>query len=77
MNIKELKKYYLEYLEIEKGASQRTLENYSRYLDRFIAWSDIIMPDQITKELIRQYHIYLNRLNKGNLKKITQNYHLK
>jgi len=76
MNIKELKKRYLEYLEIEKGASQRTLENYNRYIDRFIAWSNITTPDQITKELIRQYHIYLNRLNEGNLKKVTQNYHL-
>ncbi len=76
MNIKELKKRYLEYLEIEKGASQRTLENYDRYLDRFVSWSNIITPDQITKELIRQYHIYLNRLNEGHLKKVTQNYHL-
>ncbi|TRZ81271.1 hypothetical protein D4R86_02845 [bacterium] len=76
MNIKELKKRYLEYLEIEKGASQRTLENYNRYLDRFVSWSNIITPDQITKELIRQYHIYLNRLNEGRLKKVTQNYHL-
>ncbi len=76
MNIKELKKRYLEYLEIEKGASQRTLENYDRYLNRFVAWSEIETPKEITKELIRQYHIYLNRLNEGKLKKVTQNYHL-
>jgi site-specific recombinase XerD len=76
MNIKELKKRYLEYLEIEKGSSQRTLENYNRYLNRFLAWSEIKTPKEITKELIRQYHLYLNRLNEGKLKKVTQNYHL-
>lgn len=36
MSLKNLKIKYLEYLEIEKNRAQKTLENYSRYLDRFI-----------------------------------------
>jgi Phage integrase, N-terminal SAM-like domain. len=31
-----LKKQYLEYLEIEKNRSLKTLENYDRYLTRFL-----------------------------------------
>ena len=30
--IKELKKQFLEYLEIERGRSLKTIENYGRYL---------------------------------------------
>jgi len=30
-----LKNQYLEYLEIEKNRSAKTLENYNRYLSRF------------------------------------------
>ena len=76
MSIEELKKRYLEHLEIEKGSSQRTLENYSRYLDRFVLWAKIKSPDEITKDLVREYRLYLNRLGDGKLKKVTQNYHL-
>ena len=74
--LKTLKQRYLEHLEIEKGASQKTLENYQRYLDKFLDWSKIQFPHEITKELVRQYRLYLNRLHNHQLKKITQNYHL-
>lgn len=72
---------YLDYLEIEKNRSQKTLENYERYLKRFLNWAKISSCDQITAELVRKYRLYLNRLGDGNqlnsgLKKITQNYHL-
>ena len=76
MNLAELKKQYLEYLEIEKGASRRTLENYHRYLDRFFDWSKLSLPKEITRETVRSYRLYLNRLNGGKLKNVTQNYHL-
>jgi site-specific recombinase XerD len=76
MTIQELKKRYLEHLEIEKGSSQRTLENYNRYLERFLLWAKIETSKEITKDLVREYRLYLNRLNNGKLKKITQNYHL-
>ncbi len=73
---------FLEYLEIEKGLSQHTIANYSFYLNRFadIAKKEkVVLPEKITKELICQYRLWLNRLadEHGNsLKKNTQNYHL-
>ena len=78
-NIKDLKIKYLEYLEIEKNKSQKTLENYGRYLDRFFGFAKIKTINQLNEELVRQYRLYLNRLHntKGEgLKKITQNYHI-
>ncbi len=38
-NVKELKIQYLEHLEIEKNRSVKTLENYGRYLDRFLGFA--------------------------------------
>lgn len=79
MNIKDLKIQYLEHLEIEKNRSAKTLENYGRYLDRFIQFAKITNPSGITEDLIRQYRLHLNRLkdSDGNtLKKVTQNYHI-
>jgi len=87
MNLQQAKKQFLEYLEIEKNRSQKTVENYGRYLDRFIGFteerldknSDKINIKQIDQEFVRQYRLYLNRLSStdGNgLKKITQNYHI-
>ena len=79
MDIKTLKIQYLEHLEIEKNRSQKTLENYGRYLNRFFTFANISSPAQIDDELVRQYRLYLNRLKdpEGNgLKKVTQNYHI-
>ncbi|MBU1178201.1 tyrosine-type recombinase/integrase [Patescibacteria group bacterium] len=70
---------FLEYCEIEKNHSQKTIKNYDHYLCRFLIWAEINEPEQITLDLIRKYRIYLNRLqdDKGNnLKKITQSYHI-
>jgi site-specific recombinase XerD len=78
-DIKALKIQYLEYLEIEKNKSIKTLENYGRYLDRFLGFAKIKNISQLNEELIRQYRLHLNRLRdiKGKpLKKITQNYHI-
>jgi len=78
-DIKTLKIQYLEYLEIEKNRSQKTLENYGRYLDRFLQFTKATSPSQITEDAIRQYRLHLNRLkdSDGNtLKKVTQNYHI-
>ena len=78
-DIKDLKIRYLEYLEIEKNKSLKTLENYGRYLDRFLAFAKIKTIGQLNEDLIRQYRLNLNRLrdSKGRpLKKITQNYHV-
>lgn len=79
MDIKSLKIQYLEHLEIEKNRSPKTMENYGRYLDRFLQFAKVSSPAGITEDLIRQYRLYLNRLkdHDGNsLKKVTQNYHI-
>lgn len=78
-DIKALKNRYLEYLEIEKSKSIKTLENYGRYLERFLNFAKIKTISQLNEELIRQYRLHLNRF-KGQdskpLKRITQNYHV-
>ncbi|OGN32800.1 MAG: hypothetical protein A3I92_02490 [Candidatus Yanofskybacteria bacterium RIFCSPLOWO2_02_FULL_43_10b] len=79
MLIKQLKIQYLEYLEIEKGKSLKTLENYGRYLDRFLGYAKIKDINQLTEEIIRQYRLHLNRVRTADgqpLKRVTQNYHV-
>lgn len=78
MQLDKLLIEFLEYLEIERNRSQKTVENYHHYLKRFFAWAKISQPQEITAELVRNYRINLNRKvdDKGKgLKKITQNYH--
>ncbi len=82
-NIYQLKKDFLEYLEIQKGRSLKTIENYDRYISSFLQFSKINSPTEINPEIIREFHIHLNRqenhkkgLEKGTLKKKTQNYYL-
>ncbi len=78
----KLKQEFLEYLEIEKGRSLKTVENYDRYLTRFFKQTGIKTPNGITDNLVRAYRLWLNRQigadKKANttLKKNTQNYHL-
>lgn len=64
---------YLEYLEIEKGRSPKTIDNYRRYLARFLSFSQTVNPVDITDEAVRTYRLALNR---DNLNRHTQNYHL-
>jgi site-specific recombinase XerD len=81
-NLDELKQQFLEYVEIEKGRSVKTVENYDHYLRRFIEFSKAKQPKDITENSIREYRLWLNRQdnrqvqNKGTLKKKTQAYHL-
>jgi len=70
---------YLEYLEIEKNRAPKTLENYGRYLQRFIGFAKIKNVEDMSEETIRQYRLHLNRLRDHDgqsLKKVTQNYHI-
>jgi site-specific recombinase XerD len=79
MNASVLKKEFLEYVEIERGRSVKTIENYDRYLNRFFTFGNITDPKDITEDLVRKYRLWLNRQadSKGNsLKKKTQNYYL-
>ncbi|MFH0857301.1 MAG: site-specific tyrosine recombinase/integron integrase [Candidatus Magasanikbacteria bacterium] len=70
---------FLEYLEIEKNRSQKTIQNYHFYITRFIDWVENPSPTAITAEHVRKYRLWLNRLIDAQgepLKKNTQNYHL-
>lgn len=82
-NIKELKQQFLEYIEIEKGRAINTVQNYDRYLSRFIEFSKAKTTSDITENKIREFRLWLNRQSSGNnrstgatLKKKTQNYYL-
>ncbi|MDA0208060.1 MAG: tyrosine-type recombinase/integrase [bacterium] len=71
---------FLEYLEIERGRSQKTIQNYDFYLRRFGEFASNPNPVNISQDIIRRYRLHLNRNIEGrddvNLKKTTQNYHL-
>ena len=74
----KLKTEFLEHLEIEKGRSVRTVENYAHYLERFLNFSQAKNPADITDETIRKFRLWLNRQPAlgGTLKSKTQNYYL-
>lgn len=74
---------YLDYLNIEKGASLLTIRNYRHYLDRFSQWiigqKMKVAPEDINPELVRQFRVYLSKQTdqKGRqLSKKTQSYHV-
>lgn len=79
MDIKKCMTDFLEYMEIEKNRSQKTIENYHHYLKRFIEWSEVKDPQKIDAELVRRYRLLLNRYTDPQgktLSKITQNFHV-
>lgn len=78
MDLNTLKRQFLEYLEIEKGRSLKTVSNYERYLDRFLGFTQVKQPKDIDDEVVRKYRLWLNRQPGivAELKKNTQNYHL-
>lgn len=78
-DVQSLRKEFLEYLEIEKGRSLKTVENYDRYLKRFLNFSKIREPREINDDLVRRYRLWLNRqkIAEGEeIKRKTQNYYL-
>jgi len=68
-----LKTDFLEHLELEKGRSLKTIENYDHYLTRFLAHTKVTSPSGITEQVVREFRIILNRQG---LKPKTQNYYL-
>lgn len=84
MKLPDLKRQFLEYTEIERGRSLKTVENYDRYLTRFFTFAKIEKPSQITEDIVREYRLWLNRQpaapagarTKETLKKKTQNFYL-
>ena len=81
MRLKEAINLFLEYLEIEKGRSKKTIENYRRYLLKFLKFlknflkkpeRDLKVKD-INLNLIRKFRLYL--VSKE-IKRKTQSYYL-
>ncbi|TAL48840.1 hypothetical protein EPN83_03560 [Patescibacteria group bacterium] len=84
VRLSRLLRQFLEYLEIERGRSLKTVENYERYLNTFLSFLGKESPKAITDETVREYRLWLNRRHSGavsdgraeTLKKKTQNYYL-
>ena len=83
MTLKELKREFLEYLEIEKGRSILTVRNYDHYLTRFLEYAKVDDPKEVSETQVREYRLWLNRQagtkvgrNVETLKRKTQNYYL-
>jgi len=82
--LEQLKREFLEHVEIEKGNSLKTVNNYDHYLTRFFEFAKITEPKEITDDKIREFRLFLNRQpgarvrgqQSASLKKNTQNYHL-
>lgn len=83
--IKILLSDYLDWLELEKGLSNKTQENYSRFLKKFFEFLKVnnlenLNPHQLTPEHIWKYRLFLSRQylqkTKKSLKRSTQNYYL-
>lgn len=77
---------FLDYSDVEKGLSDKTQENYNKFLKKFSNWLKInnlspLKPHQLTTDHIWKYRIFLSRSptavkSKKTLAKSTQNYYL-
>lgn len=76
---------FLDYCDIVRGLSSKTIENYDRFLAPFIHWLqkenlEDLLPHNLNSEHIYKYRLHLSRhLSKKtakNIKKNTQNYYL-
>lgn len=81
--LSDLKRQFLEYIEIEKGRSLLTIENYDRYLTRFLEFLKSEEPKDINDNSVREFRLWLNRQpaskikkNADTLSRRTQNYYL-
>lgn len=72
---------FLNWIDIEKGLSSKTQENYTRFLKKFFAWLNQnnlshLKPRQLSPDHIWRYRVYLSRGSKKPLARSTQNYYL-
>ncbi|MCC7543151.1 tyrosine-type recombinase/integrase [bacterium] len=70
---------FLDHLEVERGRSLKTMENYSHYLNRFYEFAGDIKPAKITQKTISDWRKWLNRHtgDDGRTMSLTTiNYHL-
>src|SRR3989338_1660717 len=77
-DLKSLKTEFLEHIEIEKGRSVKTVENYDRYLSRFLSHTKVTSPAKLDERMVREFRLWLNRQKgvNGDMKKKTQNYYM-
>ena len=84
MDFSSVKRQFLEYIEIEKGRSLKTVENYDHYLSRFALEMSIKSVSDISEDSLREFRLKLNRASgvkvrgqsAGTMKKNTQNYYM-
>ncbi len=84
MDFSTAKRQFLEYIEIEKGRSLKTVENYDHYLSRFAADMGIKAVRDIDEDKLREFRLKLNRAPgvkvrgqaAATMKKNTQNYYM-
>lgn len=78
MSLQQLIKDYLDYLEIEKNRSPKTVENYRRYLNSFTKESGAKTIQEVTQQTVKRFRLLLSR-KKGKeseyLKRKTQSYY--
>jgi site-specific recombinase XerD len=72
---------FLDWLDVEKGLSSKTQENYARFLKKFFDWLKInnlenLKPFELSPDHIYQYKTFLSRKLKKALKQSTQTYYL-
>ncbi|MBU4331580.1 tyrosine-type recombinase/integrase [Patescibacteria group bacterium] len=76
---------FLEFCEVEKGLTQKSIENYKRFLDKFLNWLknkklQNLKPHELTDKHIWDYRVYLSRYidprTSSSLSRRTQNYYL-
>jgi site-specific recombinase XerD len=76
---------FLDWIDVEKGLSSKTQENYRRFLEKFLFWLkknnlENLLPHQLTPDHVWNYRVFLARQSptstKESLKKSTQNYYL-
>lgn len=71
---------FLEYLEVAKNKSPKTIENYRHYLGRFLEFNGAPLdPKKITLDKVHNFRLFLKRLEneRGDTLNIkTQNYHI-
>lgn len=75
----ELISEFIEYIEVERGRSAKTAENYYLYLQRLIEFAGDEPVTIIDAELVRKWRLWLNRYQTPSgetLSTITQSYHL-
>lgn len=70
---------FIEHVEVERGRSQKTAENYHLYLQRLIEFAGDIEVEKVTAEVVRKWRLWLNRYQNdtgASLSSLTQSYHL-